>query len=219
MIPARMAQIPVHDCKLLVQPRERAPITHDRICKIASPRLSPQIPSEFLGPTGRSDFLISARCYKCPLRGGNEESVSRGQRRASSSSAWPTPVIYYNCSRVRAEEGQMVSIKWGAAATVAFVMLECAGVFAQALPQEGRPVTADDISGKRVCWSNGRMSIFLADGQYKNDRGQHATWSVSQPGVIHINYTYWETQMLSDGRLLHHWYSRIDHYRWGTFCN
>jgi hypothetical protein len=38
---------------------------------------------------------------------------------------------------------------------------------AEALLGEGRPVTACDISGKKICWNSGSWILFAANGQLK----------------------------------------------------
>jgi hypothetical protein len=45
------------------------------------------------------------------------------------------------------------------------------------------------------------VSVFVANGQYSNDRGQHSTWSISEPGVIHVGHVYLQTVVLSNGQL------------------
>lgn len=91
-----------------------------------------------------------------------------------------------------------------------------------ALSDEGRPVAAADIAGKKICWNNGRSATFAANGQYTNDRNQHSTWSIAQGGILHIGNDYTETIVLPDGRLQTHRFSGRhggDKYGWGTVCN
>jgi hypothetical protein len=87
---------------------------------------------------------------------------------------------------------------------------------------EGRPATQADLAGKKICWSFGRVSVFAANGQYSNDRGQHSTWSISEPGVIHVGHVYLQTVVLSNGQLQQHKFlgrAGGDKYIWGSVCN
>jgi hypothetical protein len=94
---------------------------------------------------------------------------------------------------------------------------------AEALLGEGRPVTAKDISGKRICWNDGSWTQYAADGQFTNHRGAHRTWSVPDPGVIHVGAGYREVEVLPDGRFHMYWFNLLaterDQDRWGTVCN
>ena len=67
--------------------------------------------------------------------------------------------------------------------------------------EEGRPVEARDISGKKFCWNSGHSGVFRANGDYIKDDGHHPKWSVPEPGVILIGDTYRQTEVLPDGRL------------------
>ena len=53
-----------------------------------------------------------------------------------------------------------------------------------AAAEEGRPVTAADLSGKTVCWAGGYKTTYYADGRESNSRGRHSTWSVPEPGLV-----------------------------------
>ncbi len=97
-----------------------------------------------------------------------------------------------------------------------------------AAAEEGRPVTAADLSGKTVCWGN-LVVTYEADGRTSNNRGGHSIWSVPQPGLVHFHYRYTNMFVLPDGRLwTHNWLGKsggsltsadiyTDH--WGTVCN
>jgi hypothetical protein len=93
-----------------------------------------------------------------------------------------------------------------------------------AFSQEGRPVAAADLTGKKICWDDGRKANFAPNGQFSNDQGQHSTWSVTEPGVLVIGSSNRQTVVLADGRLQQHWFvgrsaKGADKYRWGTVCN
>jgi hypothetical protein len=93
--------------------------------------------------------------------------------------------------------------------------------------QEGRPVTAEDIAGKKICWETGHWSMYAANGSFWNDRGDHHhKWSVPEPGVIEIEGHYRQTEVLPDGRLQSHLFNNharkrpggANIYHWGTVC-
>jgi hypothetical protein len=88
--------------------------------------------------------------------------------------------------------------------------------------EEGRPVEAKDIAGKKICWNNGHWAIFHPDGTVENDRGHHTRWQVTEPGVIKIGDNYRQTEVLPDGRIHEYWFkltsSRRDRDLWGTIC-
>src|SRR6202000_1968643 len=63
---------------------------------------------------------------------------------------------------------------------VGLVALAVTGAFAD----EGRPVTAADVSGKKFCSNTGHWVQFAADGHATTDLGHHPKWSVLEPGVI-----------------------------------
>jgi hypothetical protein len=110
--------------------------------------------------------------------------------------------------------------------TLAFVcVFFCVtGARAQMLAPQGRPVTAEDIVGKKVCWDNGRWGLYAANGEFSNDRhgGQHK-WSVPEPGVIKTGNYYRQAEILPDGQFHSHAFkgrssrdTNIDH--WGKVC-
>lgn len=53
-------------------------------------------------------------------------------------------------------------------------------------PTEGRPVTANDLVGKKICWDDGGSSMFGASGQFTTKDGKHRVWLVTEPGVVKI---------------------------------
>ena len=113
----------------------------------------------------------------------------------------------------------MMSIKSRVAVAALFAMIWNTAAFSE----EGRPVTAADISGKKICWNTGHTSMFAANGQVVFDSGHHANWSVSEPGVIVTGNTERQTVVLPDGRLQEHWFvgrssKGADKYLWGTVC-
>ena len=88
----------------------------------------------------------------------------------------------------------------------------------------GKPVTAQDLSGKKFCFDNGDWAVYAADGQITNNRGKHPPWSVSEPGVLHIGNHYIQMEVLPDGRLHTYRYcllctSNHDLDHWATPCN
>ena len=65
----------------------------------------------------------------------------------------------------------------------------------------GRPVTTQDLSGKKFCWSNGIRAFYGANGKLSNSLGVHdRPWSVPQPGVLKTGQREVQTEVLSDGR-------------------
>jgi hypothetical protein len=64
------------------------------------------------------------------------------------------------------------------------------------------PVTAADLSGKKICWDNGSASSYRAGGKYANNMSGEGTWAVTAGGVhIHTDrYDYVASiQKLGDG--------------------
>ena len=111
--------------------------------------------------------------------------------------------------------------------TLAFAcaFLCATGALAQILlPPQGRPLTAKDISGKKICWDSGHWIAFGRDGYFHSDRGNHAEWSVPRPGVLKTGARERETEVLPDGQFHMHWFvlyrgkgdKNIDH--WGKVC-
>jgi len=54
------------------------------------------------------------------------------------------------------------------------------------------PVTSADLSGKKICWSNGSVSSYGHGGKYSNNMTGDGTWSMTGGGVhIHTDrYDY-----------------------------
>lgn len=106
--------------------------------------------------------------------------------------------------------------------------------FAEA--EEGRPVTAADLSGRTICWSDGWRLTYAANGRYFGDRvglplKDHRTddghrWVLQEPGVIQVDSgsamikKYFQMVVLPDGQLQQHAFSRgTNRYLWGRVCN
>jgi hypothetical protein len=85
-------------------------------------------------------------------------------------------------------------------------------------PLDGRPVTANDLAGKKLCWDTGYWDIFAANGDYSNIRSPtpRLKWSIPEPGVIHTGSTYWQTEILPDGQFYLH---RVPFEHWAKVCN
>ncbi len=45
------------------------------------------------------------------------------------------------------------------------------------------PVTAKDLSGKKICWSNGNISTFSSGGKYSSPIVGEGTWSMTSIGI------------------------------------
>ncbi len=106
-----------------------------------------------------------------------------------------------------------------------------------AAAEEGRPVTAADLSGKKVCWESGLAVTYQANGQTSNNRdGGHNGWSVPEPGLVEFSPTrdqpyihYRRMLVLPGGRFqTRRWLgvsggslTTADIYtdHWGTVCN
>jgi hypothetical protein len=88
--------------------------------------------------------------------------------------------------------------------------------------EEGRPVTAQDISGKKFCWSKGGFAVYEANGEFTNAEGHHSKWWVTEPGVIKVgDHNYKQTEVLPDGGIHQFWAThqgRNEHDLWGTAC-
>jgi len=96
-----------------------------------------------------------------------------------------------------------------------------------AAAQEGRPVTAADLSGKTICWGRIRVS-YLPDGRTLSGRGHYSVWSVPEPGLVKFRIRYTPMVVLPDGRFqTRRWFGKsggsltsadiyTDH--WGTVC-
>src|SRR5271165_6775482 len=56
-------------------------------------------------------------------------------------------------------------------------------VFLASAPAVARPVTAADLAGKMICWDDGNIQAFSADGKTANRKFQDGAWSVGADGV------------------------------------
>jgi hypothetical protein len=56
-------------------------------------------------------------------------------------------------------------------------------VLALSLPACARPVTAADLAGKIICWADGSVQAFSADGKTANRQFGDGAWSVGANGV------------------------------------
>jgi hypothetical protein len=45
------------------------------------------------------------------------------------------------------------------------------------------PVTAKELSGKKICWSNGNVSTFGPGGKYSSPIVGEGTWAVTSIGI------------------------------------
>lgn len=90
---------------------------------------------------------------------------------------------------------------------------------ANAFADEGRPVIASDVAGKKVCWNTGQWHMYEADGQFTNNYGHHSRWSVPEPGILERGRQYRQVEVLPDGRFHLRYYSHGDRDYWGTACN
>jgi hypothetical protein len=45
------------------------------------------------------------------------------------------------------------------------------------------PVTAADLTGKKICWDNGNVSTFLPGGKFSSNRSGNGTWAMTAGGV------------------------------------
>lgn len=107
-----------------------------------------------------------------------------------------------------------------------------------ATADEGRPVTAADLSGKTVCWGIGGYKVtYYSNGTESNNRGRHSTWSIPEPGVVkfgrmpkpglvEFHYNYVPMVVLPDGRFLTHRFNPRNTFTpsiyndgWGIVCN
>ncbi len=92
-------------------------------------------------------------------------------------------------------------------------------------PTESRPVTANDIVGKKICWNDGRWILYLANGEFSNNVNPkpHSNWSVPEPGVIKVGFQYAQVEVLPDGQFYFHRSGGLSITgqieKWGTVCN
>jgi hypothetical protein len=91
-------------------------------------------------------------------------------------------------------------------------------------PTDGRAATEKDLAGKKICWEDGGTTMFAANGQFTNDRGQHRSWLVTEPGVVKVGNGYKQYLILPDGGFYQHSFhghqsitGHAEH--WGKVCN
>jgi hypothetical protein len=56
-----------------------------------------------------------------------------------------------------------------------------------AAAEQGRPLTARDLSGKKICWNGSLDVTYQADGETLENRFghlRHSMWSVPEPGLV-----------------------------------
>ena len=87
---------------------------------------------------------------------------------------------------------------------------------------KGRPVTAKDLAGKTICWSDGVKETFETDGIRTSSLGGHRKWVVVEPGLLRVARVYTQIEMTQDGRFHIHRYCGLcggDMDWWGTPCS
>jgi hypothetical protein len=89
---------------------------------------------------------------------------------------------------------------------------------------QGRPITYQDISGKKYCWNDGDEVLYGSNGKYSNNRGTHDwPWSVPEPGVLKTGNRYRQAEVLPDGQLHLYYYclrcADHDHDVWAKRCD
>jgi hypothetical protein len=93
------------------------------------------------------------------------------------------------------------------------------------LPMNGKPVTATDFAGKTICWSNGHVAKYGADGSFANSAGAETRWRVPETGVLEVgNKRHCQAEVQQDGQVHLHWLklrSRRNPVRdlWGQYCS
>jgi len=113
---------------------------------------------------------------------------------------------------------------------IAFGGVVCCTMAANAqtgLPPQGRPVTAADIIGKKICWNNGHWGLYAANGEFSNDRNPkpHSKWSVPEPGLVKTGAYYRQAEILPDGQFFSYGFCggcgsiTGQGAQWGTVCN
>lgn len=91
-------------------------------------------------------------------------------------------------------------------------------------PTTSRPVTANDLVGKKICWNDSGTTMFGAGGQFMNKAGRRRVWLVTEPGVVKIGNGYHQIEILPDGSFYQHKFygghgSITGHLEWwGTVC-
>ena len=64
-------------------------------------------------------------------------------------------------------------------------------------PTTSRPVTANDLVGKKICWNDSGTTMFGAGGQFMNKAGRRRVWLVTEPGVVKIGNGYHQIRDLT----------------------
>jgi len=91
-------------------------------------------------------------------------------------------------------------------------------------PTNGRPATEKDLAGKKICWDDGKWSMFGANGRFSSERTDHGHWRVTEPGTVEFgNEKAIQYLVLPDGSFYKHWYkcckSITGHKEhWGKVC-
>jgi hypothetical protein len=95
---------------------------------------------------------------------------------------------------------------------------------------QGRPVSFQDLAGKKFCWDSGRWVLYGANGQFLNNRGTRGAWVVLDRGVVewrdeikpgeYRSGRYGQWEVLLDGRLHSYSYCLLCtwHDHWATPC-
>ena len=72
-------------------------------------------------------------------------------------------------------------------------------------PAIARPVTAADLSGRSVCWSNGDKETYSPGGKYRSSAYGPGAWQFISAGVVAVQAqsTQWSSaiEKLPDGSL------------------
>jgi hypothetical protein len=93
--------------------------------------------------------------------------------------------------------------------TLAFVcVFFCVtGARAQMLAPQGRPVTAEDIVGKKVCWDNGRWGLYAAMASSQmtaravsTTTGRSLSWGLSKRGITTVRWRSCPTDNFTPAR-------------------
>jgi hypothetical protein len=99
-------------------------------------------------------------------------------------------------------------------------------VFAYTDFGRGKPITFQDLAGKKFCWNTGYSVVYGANGLETNNKNDHhPPWSVPEPGVLkYWGKKYVQVELLADGRLHFYKYcltpcSDHDLDNWAWPCN
>jgi hypothetical protein len=110
-------------------------------------------------------------------------------------------------------------------AAASFLGLATEGTGQIFLPMNGKPVTAKDFAGKTICWSNGRVAKYGADGSFANNAGTETRWSVPEAGVLVVGIRgHYQAEVQQDGQVHLHWLKLISSKHpvrdlWGQYCS